>query len=224
MQDLKLPDKIAVMVLPDCNLFPKGLLPLYIYEQRYREMLRDALKSNRMFCVGTIDPAALVKLEQGAVDADAQPPVFPFSTVGFLRACVGCKDGTSNLVLQGICRIRLTGWDTSRSYLQARPERILTRIDCEKTVQTLCLKLARLADRLIDAGLPITNQARLHLENLSDKPEDLTDFAAYNLISSAYSRQLLLGEESLEKRLEYVIAHLSNQRDALENAGNGESK
>jgi Lon protease-like protein len=206
MQNIELPEKIAVMVLSDCNLFPQGMLPLYIFEQRYRNMLSNALVSSRMLCIGTVDPVAM-----DGERVDGVPPIFPYSTAGFLRACVGNADGTSNLILQGICRIRLTDWDMSGDYLQARPEKIVTKVDCEKTVEALGLKLARILDRLNEGGMGMSEQARLHLQNLSDKPEDLADFAAYNMIPNAYSRQVLLGEESLEKRLEFVIKKLMRQ-------------
>ena len=203
MQKIELPEKIPVMVLSDCNLFPQGMLPLYIFEQKYRNMLRKALDTSRMFCIGTIDPVAM-----GGERIDGEPPIFPYSTAGFLRACVGNADGTSNLILQAICRIRLSDWDFSEDYLQARPEKIVTRVGCKETVEALGVKLARILDRLNEGGMGFTEQARLHLQNLADRPEDLADFAAYNLIPQAYSRQVLLGEESLEKRLEFVIKKL----------------
>jgi len=215
MQKIELPDKIPVMVLPDCNLFPQGLLPLYIFEEKYREMVSDTLDGDRMFCIGTVDPVAVSQLKDGG--EQETPPVFPYSTIGFMRACVGCEDGTSNLVLQGIGRVSLSDWDFSKSYLQARPKRIRTMIDCADTVGSLSLKLARLADRLVTDGYAISEQARLHLDNLSDNPGDLADFVAYNFIPSAYSRQILLNEPSLDKRLDYVIKVISKLTKSVKN-------
>ena len=44
------------MTLPNATLFPQALLPLYIFEPRYRQMLADALHSNRMFSVAMQRP------------------------------------------------------------------------------------------------------------------------------------------------------------------------
>ncbi|MEM7147653.1 MAG: LON peptidase substrate-binding domain-containing protein, partial [Verrucomicrobiota bacterium] len=49
---LPLPSAAPVMILPDCNLLPHGFLPLFIFEPRYRAMLRDCLESDRLFCIG----------------------------------------------------------------------------------------------------------------------------------------------------------------------------
>src|SRR4051812_33779518 len=47
--EITLPLEVPVMTLPNVVFFPQALLPLHIFEQRYREMLRDVLGSNRLF-------------------------------------------------------------------------------------------------------------------------------------------------------------------------------
>ena len=42
------------MVLPNTLLFPESLLPLFIFEERYREMLAWALEHERMFCMALL--------------------------------------------------------------------------------------------------------------------------------------------------------------------------
>ena len=48
------------MPLPGAVLFPYALLPLYIFEPRYRKMLEQALQLHRMFCVALIKPSCPV--------------------------------------------------------------------------------------------------------------------------------------------------------------------
>ena len=100
---ITLPDEVAVMPLPGAVLFPHALLPLYIFEPRYREMLEHALQRDRMFSVTLIKPSC--------PEWRAQEDFFHFATVGLIRACVGRGDGTSNLVLQGLHRVRFTGFE-----------------------------------------------------------------------------------------------------------------
>src|ERR1041384_8142520 len=52
-----LPKQLPVMPLPGAVLFPHALLPLYIFEPRYRKMLEHALKQHRMFCVTLVKPS-----------------------------------------------------------------------------------------------------------------------------------------------------------------------
>ena len=55
-----LPEQLPVMPLPGAVLFPHALLPLYIFEPRYRKMLEHALRKHRMFCVTLIKPIARI--------------------------------------------------------------------------------------------------------------------------------------------------------------------
>src|SRR5205814_7643855 len=102
-----LPERAPVMPLPGAMLFPNALLPLYIFEPRYREMLDYALTRDRMFCVTLIRPDRL--------QWKSANDFFHVATIGLIRACVDRGDGTSNLILQGLKRVRFT------SFLQLQP-------------------------------------------------------------------------------------------------------
>lgn len=101
-----LPASLPVMVLSDCYLFPGCVLPLFIFEERYRLMLLDALRSTRMFCVG--------------IRNDQYPMgVQPVTTAGLVSACRKQPDGTSHLMLSGVQRVRFTGLRQDKPYLIA---------------------------------------------------------------------------------------------------------
>src|SRR6266571_1584125 len=92
---MKLPREVPVMTLPNAVLFPQALVPLYIFEPRYRQMLADALDSHRMFSVAMQKP-----------DTTREAPC-SVAGLGLIRASVLNKDGTSNLIIQGLARVRL---------------------------------------------------------------------------------------------------------------------
>src|SRR6185503_16809696 len=92
---MQLPSEVPVMTLPSATLFPQALLPLYIFEPRYRRMLADALKSNRMFSVAMQKPGRLRETPCGVAG------------LGLIRVSVDHQDGTSHLILQGIIRVEL---------------------------------------------------------------------------------------------------------------------
>src|SRR5260370_15926990 len=95
------------MPLPGAVLFPHALLPLYIFETRYREMLEHALQRDRMFSVTLIKPSC--------PEWQASEDFFRFATVSLIPACVGRGDATSNLVLPRVHRVRFS------SFQQATP-------------------------------------------------------------------------------------------------------
>src|ERR1700744_4463519 len=92
--EIHLPEEVPVMTLPEVAFFPQALLPLHIFEPRYREMLAEVLATNRLMAVVGLD-----------VRPGRSPEApYPVAGVGIIRACQGNDDGTSNLLLQGLCR------------------------------------------------------------------------------------------------------------------------
>src|ERR1700737_3483529 len=127
---MELPPQVPVMPLPSAVLFPHALLPLYIFEPRYREMLEHALNQHRMFCVTLVKPSCL--------DWHAPEDFFHLATVGFIRACVGRDDGTSNLVLQGLHRVRFSSFQQETPFPIAKIDIIESSNDTA-TVETEAL-------------------------------------------------------------------------------------
>ncbi len=202
---MAIPATLPALVLTSCNLFPHALIPLHIFEERYRQMLAFALREDRMFCIVTRRPNA----GEDAGLPDTANDLFLHSTAGLIRACVKRDDGTSHLVLQGVGRVVVN------AYAQEHPFRIaevtpLDSVDGEsKEAAALGSSLVDLVSKLTDAGtLDVTDHFFGHLCEVCD-PEVIGDLVAYNFIRDAYARQRLLGMPSVTGRLSFLVEHLS---------------
>jgi Lon protease-like protein len=197
-----LPEQIPVMPLPGALLFPHALLPLYIFEPRYREMLEHALNHHRMFSVALIKPQ----------HAQWRSPedFFHIAGLGLIRACVGRGDGTSNLILQGLERVRFT------SFEQATPFPIATidtlESDSVSSVETeaLAAKVLELYSKFKGAGRQLPAKVDQYLSDLGDL-EMLADLVASTFINDALRRQRVLEELSVNQRLRLVIQYLREE-------------
>jgi len=188
-RQMVVPSEMPVMVLPDCHLFPGCLLPLFIYEDRYRLMLSHTLDSHRMFCIGN--------REGNGTDS----PISPYSTAGLVRACVRQGEGTSNLLLLGIVRIRLCEWKQITPYRIARVEAMQTDPGDPDRVQELRLKAMKL---YVDAGA--TDHERQLREMLKDQDsETVCDRLSDSFARCPKLQQRLLAELRLERRFEMLI-------------------
>src|SRR5512140_489290 len=142
LQSMKIPREVPVMTLPNATLFPQALLPLYIFEPRYRQMLADALHSTRVFSVAMQKPGT------------SRESPSPVAGLGLIRVSVGHRDGTSHLILQGLTRVELE--DTIR-YKPYRIQRIkpLATPPCDNVkVDALVAKLRELLEERVNLGLP----------------------------------------------------------------------
>ena len=197
---IELPTHVPVMVLPGAMLFPQALLPLYIFEERYREMLAHSLAGSRMFCVAMVKP--------GVEEVSGPRDFFQVAGCGLIRACVGQEDGTSNLILQGLGRVRFTGWS------QERPFRIAEIVALEsedvRSVESeaLAAKVVELCQQFKEVGAQNSDQLDTFLSHLSD-PDMLADLVAHKFIGNPFQRQKLLEETSVPSRLRLLIRYLS---------------
>lgn len=195
-----LPESVPVMVLGGATLFPRGYMPLFIFEPRYRAMLDHALERDRMFCVGHARPG--IDVEQSA------DPVYPITTMGLVRACVTHPDGTSHLMLSGVERVEIIGWEQHAPFRVASVIPRPCRISDLTAAASAALELVDLSTRLCGKGQPISDQLRSHLHCVKD-PCAIADVVAQSFVTDPSARQRLLEMDDVVDRLSTLVDHLS---------------
>jgi hypothetical protein len=101
--------------LPNVVFFPQTVLPLHIFEPRYREMTQDVLAGERLIAMGLLKPGW-----EG--DYHGAPPVHPVVGLGRVVQEARLPDGRFNIVLYGLRRARVVEESRGRAYRVARLE------------------------------------------------------------------------------------------------------
>jgi len=192
-----LPEQVPVMPLPGALLFPHALLPLYVFESRYRQMLKHALSHHRMFCVALIKPHC--------AEWQSTADFFHTAGVGLIRACVSRGDGTSDLILQGLERVQLTAFEKELPFPIAMIEPLES--DSVPSIETEALATTNLNG---DGRRQLPPKVDRYLSDLTD-PEMLADLVASTFVSDALRRQRVLEELSVNQRLRLVIQYLREE-------------
>ena len=193
------------MPLPGAVLFPHALLPLHVFESRYQQMLKHALHHHRMFCLALIEPSR----PQWISTED----FFHISTVGLIRACVARDDGTSNLILQGLQRVRFIDFKQGLPFPVAQIEPLDPVASSTVKTEALGAKVLELYEQFKDAGRQLPEKVDRYLSDLSN-PEMLADLMAATFINDPLRRQHVLEELSLDQRLRLVIQYLREEGGA----------
>jgi len=110
-----LPPTIPIFPLPNAVLFPNVYLPLHIFEARYRAMVADALKGDRIIGMVLLQPGYEANYE-------GRPPVYQTGCAGVITHSEPLPDGRYNIVLRGIEKFRITAEDHSKPYRLAEVE------------------------------------------------------------------------------------------------------
>jgi Lon protease-like protein len=199
---MELPEKVPVMPLPGAVLFPHALLPLYIFEPRYRDMLEYALKHDRMFCVALIKPSC--------PDWYSIEDFFHVAGIGLIRACVDRGGGTSNLILQGLKRVRFGSFEIESPFPVAKIDIVESQGETSVEGEALGAKVIELYGKLKTKGRELPRKVDRYLSDLNDL-EMLADLMASTFINDALRRQQVLEEVSLNQRLRLIIQYLLDE-------------
>jgi hypothetical protein len=193
-------DLLPLFPLPNIVLFPNVFLPLHVFERRYREMVADALASDRLI--------GMVLLRRGwGRDDERRPPVYPIGCTGVITHVERLLDGRYNIVLRGLQRFRIVEEDASRPYRRAvaewieEPEiagddRSIIRHQRSRLEALLApaIEHARAGFHAAEPNVPVT---------MGD--EDLVNTLAQYLDLDPIEKQALLERHGLRARAESLV-------------------
>ncbi len=92
-----LPIRFPIFPLPGAILLPGGNLPLNIFEPRYLQMTRDAMRTDRV--IGMIQPTG--------AGSRTRPDIYPIGCAGRITSFAETEDGRYLVTLTGVCRFEL---------------------------------------------------------------------------------------------------------------------
>ncbi|MGB8169213.1 MAG: LON peptidase substrate-binding domain-containing protein [Chthoniobacteraceae bacterium] len=198
-QQIDLPAQAPVMVLPTL-LFPHSLMPLYIFEPRYRAMLAGALEEQRLLCIALV--------HRGIEDWTSTADFHHVAGIGMVRACVEREDGTSHLILQGLARVKFTGFVQEAPYPIAQIRELPSQLAEEYETETLSAKVLSICAQLREQGHGVPPALDEQLAQIDD-PEILADVVAHTFLRDPFRRQDVLEELRVGERLRLLIRHLT---------------
>lgn len=207
--NLELLQRMPVFPLPGLVLLPGGLLPLHLFEPRYRDLARDCLATHARCMV-----IANVVRDAGQ---SRVPELMPRACVGRVIEHRQNGDGTYDVLLEGLSRVSIEDIDSPHAYRLVRavllrdrvPEQGLPDSDCE-TARSLVRDIASTAARR-NAGFEVFAKD-------SDPPGLWVDRLAYQFVTDRSVLQELLETLDARARLDAVVHHLADLRARLQAA------
>ncbi len=196
---------IPVFPLPQVVLFPDAVLPLHIFEPRYRLMLDHCLATHRALAV-----AHLI----GGEDRHGRPRIAAVGGGAVVVQHQALADGRSNIVLLGQARLQLDELDPEPS----RPFRMARATILEDLPATVP---AHDRTALLATASMFASEVRKHDPQFTfDVPQatdaaQVADLCAFQLVVDAAARQAILDELDPRARVEMVLAQLALQHAAI---------
>lgn len=199
---------IPVFPLPQVVLFPEAILPLHVFEPRYRAMIQH--------CMATHGALVVAQVISGE-DEHGRPRIAPIAGGGIVIEHQPLSDGRSNIVLRGRARLRLDELAPD----DARPFRM-----AHATVLEDLEVSVRQNDRtaLVAAATMFASEVKKHDPSFTFRlppaldASRVADLCAFQLVVDAGVRQAILDELDPRVRVEMVLGQLALQHGAMINS------
>lgn len=196
---------IALFPLDSVTLLPQQVLPLHIFEERYRQLAAHALDGSGLIAMAVFEGDEWRKNYHG------RPALRPAVCIGHVAEHEKLEDGRYNLIVQGVCRARIVRElepDGARLYRTAMLRPLEERVGQEGDVADSRAWLARAFAQGPLGRLAHAERLRPFLEN-----DELPDVAVLELVSFVMAtdpelRYRLLAEPSAARRAEMLCADL----------------
>lgn len=194
---------LPIFPLPNCVLLPGGLMPLHVFEPRYRDLTRDCLAGTQLMAVARLRPGFETAYY-------GRPPVYERCGVGRIICSEELPDGRYALLLRGLARVEIAReLPTERSYRLVEA-RVLPDASCDLTdARDHHRRLIKLCDRLAE----VIDQGGSQLRDLVrsfESPGACADAVAAALIMDADERQEILESCDPMVRLQRTLGHVSH--------------
>ncbi|MGH7900797.1 MAG: LON peptidase substrate-binding domain-containing protein [Thermodesulfobacteriota bacterium] len=189
---------VPLFPLPNVVFFPNSLLPLHVFEPRYRQMVDDIIESERII--------GMVLLKPGwEKDYYGNPEIFNIACMGKIVSIEEMNEGKSNIVLYGLKRIKINDIVNEIPY---RVASVKVLEDVHYQNEEVYQK--RLVELISKWNSILGDEQKSHKINIDTTMsiENLTDVLTPSIISNVYQRQELLEEINILKRAERILEQL----------------
>lgn len=196
---------IPIFPLSTVVFFPNTLLPLHIFEPRYKQMVNDVIDTEKIIGMALLKPG-------WGDDYYGNPEIFDTVGMGRIVSSEKYEDGRINIVLYGLKRVkvldivedlpyRLAQVDIIDDLHGSREESFRAQIGELITRWNLLTHDTEKSHRIeINTGLPL---------------DSLTDALATLIYSNVFDKQVLLEEQSVEKRAQTLIKELETRLEVI---------
>lgn len=208
---------LAVFPLPNLVLFPGSKLALHLFEPRYREMMADCLRVPRPLI-------ALAQLKPGwQADYYGRPPIYDVAGVGRVGRQARRPDGTYDIELVGVARVRLEELPPAQSYRRAAATVLADRLPSRGLPRTELATLMSLATQVVQLAARENPGARAELfASERDEAPLLLDKLADQFVADPEARQQLLETLDVSARLDLLKQSIAGLHVALLSADPGQ--
>ena len=206
---------MPVFPIAGLTLLPQQVVPLHIFESRYRVMVREVLDGSGQIAMACFAGAAPVS------DASKPLPLRPAVCVGHIINHEKLSGGRYNILLQGVCRAKIMReFETKqdRPYRTAQLEPVSLESADPDRLDGLREHVSDMLSEGALSKLRVADRVLEFVRNEDIPPEVLLELISFTLIEDQETRYRLLAEGRSEQRASIVERELGRLGRVLDAA------
>src|SRR4030042_2791897 len=203
----KIPEELAILPMRDVVIFPHMVVPLMVGRDSSIRLINDSLVNDKIIGVVTQkDP----ELEDPGGD-----DFFKMGTAVMILKMLKMPDDTIRLMVQGIRRINIIGFNQTKPYFKANVEIIEESVPKSVEIDALVMNIKGLLKKVIELATHLPYDLGVMTINV-DEPGRLADLIPAFLSISTEEKQQILQTIDVKKRLEMVTKYMNKELQLLE--------
>jgi ATP-dependent Lon protease len=206
MTEPYIPEILPVLPLKDTVIYPHIIVPLLIDREELVRLIDDALTADRLV-------AAVATREE--VESPQPEQLYDIGTASAIIRMLKLPDGSMQLFVQGVQRIRVGEYVQREPYLKARVEKVRETMERTVELEGLTRNVLTQFKNMVSLAPYLPNEIFIAAMNISE-PNNLADFIASNINITLQEKQELLETLQVKGRLEKLTIFLNKELEILE--------
>ncbi len=203
----ELPGELPVLPLRDTVVFPDTMIPLTVGQERSIKLIDEVLAADRLL--------VLVASKDAEVEVPGPELLYQIGTVALAHKMVKLPDNTMRILVQGLQRVKITGYTSQEPYLRATIEKLDDVVVESKEVDALRANLLSVFSRIVSLVPYLPEELEMAAANV-EEPGALAFLVASTMRIKTEDKQELLEEADVEQRLRKLTRILARELEVLE--------
>src|SRR5256885_703423 len=205
-----IPEELPILPVRDAVIFPHAVIPLTVGRESSVKLINDVQQGDGMLVVLT--------QRDKRVDSPGPADLYDVGTVSMVHRVMKTPEGNLFVIIMGVSRTRMQDFVQYDPYLRAKIAVLADEKEDESSVDSQALRRTVVSqfERIIKLSPQLPDDLQTIVINIEDSGR-LADYIATNLPNlSIISKQFVLEQVSVRKRLEFLNTELAKELEVLE--------
>ena len=207
-QTTQFPNDLPLVPLREAVVFPKLVVPLGVGREKSVAAINAAMNEEKHYVI-------LAAQKDAEVDDVAPEQIYSVGTVAEIVRLLRIPDGSAQIIVQGISRVRITGYQPEQRFFRVTYDLIPDDIGNAVEREALLRSVRALFEKYVDNGGSILPELAMTAKNTED-PAHFADLVASSPDLTLEQRQQLLETKSVVERLKFLSVFVATQNEILE--------